>query len=81
MQSGNSMQCCVDAAGQLNSMLDPLKRIIRSIGGFQSLFIGMVRNLHAAQKKTAAGCGQVNLDGDCWGMYNVITERGGSNES
>jgi hypothetical protein len=26
-------------------------------------------------------CGKVIIDGDCLGMYNVITEGGGSDES
>jgi hypothetical protein len=37
MQSGNPMECRVDAAGQLNSMLDPLEEMTRPSRKLESL--------------------------------------------
>ena len=38
MQSGNRMECGVDAAGQLNSMLDPPgQRLLQRYGGCATL--------------------------------------------
>jgi hypothetical protein len=61
-------------------MLDPLRRIISPIGGVQSPCSSSSAT-SSPSKKDGCGCRKVNLDGGCSGMYNVITERGGCDES